>query len=426
MLVSRVWRWWVVGWVLAAGAAAQATLPAHSGSAVEWSLGGVSFVSADRANVLQLGALVQGDGRFALAVPASAPPPGWTQAFLFRRVRPILQGRFDRRFEFSFVPDFAPGQMAVNAASISVRIFPHLALIIGKAHAPVRLKYTAPSASLRFPERSLVSDLEPASDVGVQVEGSAAAGGLSYEAGVFNGANDGTSGGFAHFGAHQLDARITAEPFLHDRREWWRDLGFALGGTRGTASGSLPVFKSFSQAKFFSYARGASADGTRWRLTPAVFLYHRAFAAFADYARSGQAVRGPSGFAAVNDLQHQAWAATALVVVTGESEGARGVVPRYAFDPVRGHWGALELALRHGQLSLDPRVSALGLAAPGASRTASASGVAADWYLSLDLKAVLAFERTVFDGGPQGPRPPEHALIYGLQISLTPSLPALR
>jgi len=425
MLVNRVWRWWVVGWVLAAGAAAQAPPPAPSGSAVEWSHG-VSFVSADRANVLQLGALVQGDGRFALAVPGSAPPPGWTQAFLFRRVRPILQGRLDRRFEFLFVPDFAGGQMAVIAASISVQIFPRLALVIGKAHAPVRLKNTDPSASLRFPERSLVADLAPSSEAGVQLEGSAAAGGLSYEAGIFNGANDGSSGDFAHFGAHELAARITAEPFLHDSREWWRDLGFALGGSRGTASGSLPVFKSFSQAKFFTYAQGASADGARWRLTPAVFLYHRAFAAVAEYARSGQAVRGPPGFDAVNDLQHQAWEATALFVVTGESEGARGVVPRYAFDPVRGHWGALELALRHGQLSLDPRVSALGLAAPGASRTASATGVAADWYLSRNLKAVLAFERTVFDGGPQGLRPPEHALIYGLQFSLTPSLPALR
>lgn len=411
----------VITGLLTAALAGQAPLAPFSGSSVQWNHG-VSFASADRATVVQLGGLLQSDGRFA---PAASATPSFVRGMFIRRARPIVQARLARRFEFRYVPDFAGGVMNLDEASASVRILPRLAIVAGKMHAPVRLKTNGASASQPFPERSLVADLEPSYEAGMEVAGSAAAGGLNYEAGVFNGANDGTSGTFAHFGARELDARVSVQPFLHQRRGWWRDLGFALGGSRGTASGALPSFKSFSQAKFFTYAHGATAGGVRWRLTPSVYFYQRAFAALAEYARSAQTVRGPPGSAAVNLLHHQAWEATALYVLTGEKLGSHGVIPRHAFDPVRGHWGALELALRHDQLSLDPRVVALGLAAPGSSRTAAANGVAADWYFSADLKAVLGWERTVFDGG-HGPRAPEQALIYCLQISLSPTLPSLR
>jgi hypothetical protein len=38
------------------------------------------------------------------------------------------------------------------------------------------------------------------------------------------------------------------------------------------------------------------------------------------------------------------------------------------------------------------------------------------------VKYVLSFERTVFDDSAQSSRPPEHALVFRLQLNLQPNL----
>jgi hypothetical protein len=38
------------------------------------------------------------------------------------------------------------------------------------------------------------------------------------------------------------------------------------------------------------------------------------------------------------------------------------------------------------------------------------------------VKYVLSFERTVFDDDAHGKRPPEHALVFRLQLNLQPNL----
>ena len=38
------------------------------------------------------------------------------------------------------------------------------------------------------------------------------------------------------------------------------------------------------------------------------------------------------------------------------------------------------------------------------------------------VKYVLSYERTVFDNNPDGPRRPEHAIIFRLQFALEPKL----
>ena len=81
-----------------------------------------------------------------------------------------------------------------------------------------------------------------------------------------------------------------------------------------------------------------------------------------------------------------------------------------------------QLAARYASLRVDPRAFAVGLAAIGASRRAKAVGLDATWYPNAWVKYVLSYERTVFDDNADGPRKPEHAIVFRLQFNLQPSL----
>jgi phosphate-selective porin OprO/OprP len=126
--------------------------------------------------------------------------------------------------------------------------------------------------------------------------------------------------------------------------------------------------------------------------------------------------------AVTGDITNTAWEITGFVVATGEDASDRGVTPRRRFDPPQGTWGALQLAARYGSLTVDPLAFTRGLAATGSSRTAKAVGVDATWFTSPYVKYVLSYERTVFDDNPDGPRKPEHAIIFRLQFALEPRL----
>src|SRR5205085_12321927 len=103
---------------------------------------------------------------------------------------------------------------------------------------------------------------------------------------------------------------------------------------------------------------------------------------------------------------------TAVVVSTGEKATERGVVPNKPFDLQKKQWGALQIGARYASLSVDRQAFALGLAGAGSSQQAKAAGIDATWYLSGAVKYVLSFERTVFDDNADGPRRPEHAIIF--------------
>src|SRR5579862_274104 len=78
----------------ATAAAASQDKPATPEVSAKWN-NGVSVESADGANVVQIGGLIQADGRFDVSDPTSTV----VDTLLLRRVRPILQGRVDKYFE---------------------------------------------------------------------------------------------------------------------------------------------------------------------------------------------------------------------------------------------------------------------------------------------------------------------------------------
>jgi phosphate-selective porin OprO/OprP len=270
-----------------------------------------------------------------------------------------------------------------------------------------------------FPERSLVTNLVPNRDVGIQAQGDLGGGVASYIGAVFNGVPDAANGDVDTNSGKDLAGRLTLRPFKSTKIAALRGAGVAVGGTRGQQTGTLPSFKSTAQQTFFSYASTAAANGQRSRVSPSAFYYYKSLGVFAEYAQTTQAIKGSKTSA---EITNTAWEVTGSFVLTGEAGSERGVVPKRPFDPGHGSWGALQLIARHSRLAIDPLAFADGFAASNASRTASATGIGASWYASPYVKYVLTFERTVFDDNPGASRLPEHAIVFRLQFNLQPGI----
>jgi len=381
---------------------------------VKWN-NGLDIGTADGANDFQIGTLVEFDGRFGLDDPLHEV----NDTFVMRRVRPIFQGRAAKYFEFRVMPDFGNGQTVLFDAYFDVRFTRTLRLRFGKDKTPLGLEQLYADYTLLLPERTLVTNLVPNRDVGVQVQGEAAGGVITYIGAVFNGIPDQANGDVDTNTSKDLAGRVTVRPFDRTKNPALRGFGAAVGTTYGRQDGPLPSYRSTAQQVFFSYAPNTVADGDRTRVSPAAFYYHKSFGAFAEYAHTRQVVRNAAASA---ELTHTAWEVTASYVLTGEPTSDRGVIPARPFDPAKHQWGAVQVVARHSRLNLDPAAFTNGLASPASSRTASATGLAALLYANAYVKYVLSFERTVFDDSPQARRPPEHAMVFRLQLNLQPTL----
>jgi phosphate-selective porin OprO/OprP len=361
----------------------------------------------DGGTRLQLGTIVQTDGRFALDDPLPI-----TNTFVLRKARAVFGGRITRYFEFKLMPEFA-GSTTILDAYFDIRFTPQFRLRSGKDKTPIGYELLISDGSLIFPERSVASLLVPNRDVGFQALGEVAGGRLTYQGGVFNGnPADATSSttDIDVNSAKDVAGRIVYLPFRLVNGSPLANFGVHLGASTGTESGAPPAYRTSIGQTFFSYATGTTADGERTRITPAVFLYSGRFGGFAEYVRSSaEVVRNGVSTTAAN----QAWDVTATYVLTGETTSDRGVPPRAPFDPATGQWGALQAAVRYGELTVDDDVFAAGLAAANASRKAQQLTLGVNWFLNNFVKVYGTYERFAFDGG----RATEHSILFRTQLA---------
>lgn len=384
---------------VAAGQSASQSQPVTVG----WENGFV-IQSAEGDHRLQFGAVLQADGRFSLDDPAPI-----TDTFLLRKARPVFSGRVARYFDFKLMPELAGGSATVLDAYFDVRISPRFRLRSGKDKTPVGYELLLGDTYLVFVERSVVSLLVPNRDVGFQVQGEAAGGRLLYSGGIFNGnVLDGASNttDTDTNEGKDLAGRIVVLPFRPRL-----NLGFHLGGSTGNQTGALPTFRTSVGQTLFAFA-GTTADGRRSRVSPAVFLYHKNFGGFLEFARTGHDVVH-SGVS--RHLANTAWSFTVTYVVTGEPTSERAVTPRSPFDPAAGNWGAVQVAARFGEISIDRDTVAFGLAAAGASREARQLTFGINWYLNNFVRVYGTYERFTFG---RHLRPDENSIIFRAQLAL--------
>ncbi len=406
---------------------------------------GFALKSNDGAFQLKLRGLLQADGRFFFDgenTPVAIPNNGNDDTFLLRRVRPILEGTVFKIFDFRFMPDF-PSNTSRNAtiqdAWVDARLFPWFQVKGGKFKIPFGIERLQSASAIRFVERALPNNLVPNRDIGVEVHGDIGGGVLSYSAAWLNGVNDGRSsedfGDFDNNVDKDLAARIFAHPFQNISIVPLQGLGlgFAVSyvDARGnTTSTNLPDYRTPGQQRFFAYRTGATAtfsDGERLRISPQAYYFYGPFGLLGEYVRVAQDVRRTVGATSLADeLHHEAWQIAASYVLTGEDSTYKGVKPKRPFSWDNGSWGALELAYRYSELDLDQDSFSGGVnsfADPStAAEKAAAWAVGLNWYLNNNVKFVLDYEQTDFEGGGGGTasspldREDEKVLLSRLQL----------
>jgi phosphate-selective porin OprO/OprP len=273
-------------------------------------------------------------------------------------------------------------------------------------------------AFLLFPERSVASSLVPNRDVGVAAQGDLSAK-FYYAAGVFNGVGDGASSttDVDTNNGKDLAGRIVVQPFRSTQTpaSALSGLGFQIGGSKGKQSGAVPAFRTSVGQTYFSYGTGTTADGTRTRVAPAVFYYHKALGVFGEFMSSTQNVArtGTS-----REFTNTAWNITGSFLLTGEAASSGITRPRLPFDPPAGNFGAVQIVARYAVLDLDDDIFESGFAAAGASEEARQFTVGVNWYPASVFKYYLNYERTAFAEGLAPSRPTENIILFRVQLGI--------
>ena len=194
---------------------------------------GLIVSSADSNFVFSLKAVLQVDDRTFFDGSGAKGNDG----LLLRRARPIFQGTLYRDFDFVFIPDFGGSTVQIFDAYANYRYEPWAQLRVGKFKTPVGLEQLQSDVNLSFNERSLVTDLVPNRDVGVQLWGDINGGVLSYAVGIFNGVGDYRNTSNANVDNNgDFAGRLFSQPFKNSDIEALQNLGFGVAGSSGNVS----------------------------------------------------------------------------------------------------------------------------------------------------------------------------------------------
>jgi phosphate-selective porin OprO and OprP len=374
---------------------------------------GFSLRSGDGQWSLRVRGLLQVDGR---AFDSESSAPG-DDEWLLRRVRPTLDGTFGDRVSFRLMPDFGGGRTEVPDAYVDLKLAEDGPVIrAGKFKPPVGLERLRSANHLQLIERSIVTELVPRRDIGVQISGT---GKLEWAAGLFNGVVDGGSGDEDPDGKQELAVRLLHHPFA-DEDGLFKGLALGIAGTHGSTEGTPTIsllngYRSPGQKTVFNYRTGPDgtfATGERTRVSPQAYWYRGPFGVMAEAVRVNQDVRRLVGeLDRADTLDHDAWQLTFNWFLTGETAGFR--------DP--NAVGAIELVARASTLKTDEDSFVGGAASYSdpavAVRRADTKALGVNWFPLAGIKASLSYQQTAFAGGsPTGDRTDERVLLARLQL----------
>jgi len=378
--------------------------------------------SADENVILNVGGVLQADGRFYVDNPKTEP----TNTFLLRRARIIVQGTLFHYYDFRIMPDFAGSTTVLYDAFLDIHYWMEARLRVGKFKPPIGLEQLQEDRDVEFVERALPTQLVPNRDVGAQLWGDLLGGTVTYYAGIFNGVPDAgnvVNGDKDTNNDKDYEGRIFTHPFKLSEIAPLAGLGVGVSGSYGHERGAanVPTYVTTGQSTFFSYLATTIAAGGQSRISPQGDYYWGPLGFLGEYVSSSLDVsNGAAGkLQRTARVVNQAWQTAATVVLTGEKASFIGVRPRNRFDPKNGNWGAFELAARYSTLKVDGDAFPLFASAAVSARQAEAWGTGINWYLTSNVKAVVDYEQTDFKGGAAaglGNRPVEKVVLSRFQI----------
>ena len=346
--------------------------------------------------------------------------------FLFRRIRPTLEGTWGSLVGFRLTPEFAGDSATIVDAYVDLKFDPRATVRVGKVKGPVGLERLQSGGATAFIERGFPTELAPNRDLGAQLQGDVFGGVLNYAAGVYNGTVDGRDAVTSNpDGEFEYAGRLFWEPLKNsDGNLGTLGIGVAasVGDTFGAGNNFLPRYRTPGQEQFFAYGSNIAANGERLRKTVQGYYYRGPLGLLGEWITSSQEVRVVSGTGAGTraKLENEAWQVVAGWVLTGEDASFRGVVkPSSPFTIGKEGWGALEVVGRYGRLDIDDAAFPLFASAAASANGARSWGLGLNWHLTQNLKLATSYTRASFDGGAAvgADRADEQALFTRAQLS---------
>ena len=389
---------------------------ARSGATVGAEPTGITIRSNDQNFLLRIGIDMQIDNRTFTGV-SSAP---LTDQILIRRARPALSGTVYKYVDFYFRPDFGLGTTVLYEAYLQLNYFSRANLRVGKFKPPVGLERLQSDDDTSFVERGLPTLLVPSRDIGYQVSGDVVKSRVSYTVGVFSGVPDNGLSDASVSDHRDYAARLFLTPFLPSANSPLNGLGFGIGASSGNDDGiPLPSYKTFGQNPFFSFASGVTAMGHRTRLAPQAYYYVGPFGLLAEYTVAEEGLQKGT---IRRDIAFRSWQVQASYLLTGEKKGFTTLSPRKNFDPKNHSWGAVELAARTGDFSVERGFFNYGFGSVATSPRDAREWVGGvNWYLNRAVRVSADYGYTKFGGGATaalgGNRPLERAILQRFQIN---------
>jgi len=379
---------------------------------------GFTLSSADTNFSIGLHGLVQLDSRTYLGNNNVA-----NSGFLLRRARPIIVGTVFRNFDYNLTPDFGGSTVQIMDAYINYHYDLGLQLEAGKFKPPIGLEALQSDANLYLNERSLVTDLVPNRDVGLELHGDLLGGAISYAAAILDGAPDYSSTVVNTNLDSDLayDGRIFLQPWITSDVDLLRGLGFGVGGSyendRDGVNGLTSGYTTDGQQKFFTYSAGTVANGQHWRVSPQTYYYYGPLGLMGEYAISDQKVRNG---AAQGDVANTAWEVQGGWILTGEDASYNGVTPRHPFNPLSGDWGAWQVVGRYEQLHIDGSAFPIFASSAASASAARAWSAGLNWYLNRNIRFNASYSHTTFSGytGPSPAVPAKGEDVFFTRIQL--------
>ncbi|MGZ4995367.1 MAG: porin [Methylobacter sp.] len=397
---------------------------------------GFKITSPDKKHQVRIRGAVQGDGRFWLNDNTSRS----VDKFEVKQARVWLEGYFFKDIYFKIMPDFAASSNILPDAYIDYAYHPSASLLVGKFKPSISLERLQGDSDTVFLERAFPTYLAPNRDVGVQLHGAFAKPGykaetvagpidsrntFTYQFGVTNGSGDSGSPNYNSAGTNnnkELIGRLFAHPFQHTGYSWLEGLGFGVAGSTGNpdkqalANLATPI----GRTTFLDYTKlragfaAPTADGGTYRIYPQGYWYAGPFGVMGEYVVSSQHL--VSGNTTVKQ-KNNAWQVQASYVLTGEDNTFASVKPIQNFDPLKGTWGALQLAARYSSLNVDNRTFIIVDPNQSASR-ARAWAIGANWFLNSNALIRADYENVSFDGGAARGRDMPNESIFATRFQL--------
>ena len=407
--------------------------------------GGFKITSSDKKHQVRIRGAVQTDGRFFIDDNNFAVTDRQDR-FELKQGRVWLEGYFFKDIYFKIMPDFAAANILPDAY-LDYAYHPAASLLVGKFKPSISLERLQGDADGTFLERAFPTYLASNRDVGIQLHGAFGKPGykaetvagpidaknaFTYQIGVSNGSGD---DGSIDKSAPDTDnnkevvGRLFAHPFQHTGFSWLEGFGLGVAGSVGNPDKQALKAQAtpLGRTNYLDYAKpittGAvtTADGATSRIYPQAYWFSGPFGAMGEYVVSTQHLSSTAGTVRQVTQDNKAWQILASYVVTGEDNTFAGVKPIRNFDPLKGNWGALQLAARYSELDVDN--DTFKIIDPTKSATqARAWTLGANWYLNSNAIIRADYENVSFSGGAGSiarvtDRPNEQVFATRFQLS---------